>query len=111
MRQGRLIEAGEAHYHVMSRVVDRQFILNDDEKERFRKLLRRVEAFTGVEVLTYCALDNHFHALLRVPEREEIDDAEWERRIKALYARSQALGILDQFTRLREQQCRSIELS
>lgn len=35
MRQGRLTETREAYYHVMSRVVDRQFVLNDDEKERF----------------------------------------------------------------------------
>ena len=39
MRQGRLTESGEAYYHVMSRVVDRQSVLDDDEKERFRKLL------------------------------------------------------------------------
>ncbi len=103
MRQGRLTETVEAYYHTMSRVVDRQFILNDGEKERFRRLLRRVEAFSGVDVLTFACLDNHFHALLRVPEWQEIDDAEWVRRIKALYTKPQALDIIDHFTRLRNQ--------
>ena len=103
MRRARLIETGEAYYHVMSRVVDRQFVLNDDEKERFRKLLRRVEAFSGVDVLTYASLGNHVHALLCVPEREDISDAEWIKRVKALYTKPQALDIIDHFTRLREQ--------
>ena len=60
----------------MSRVVDRQFILNNDEKERFRKLLRRVEGFSGVDVLTFCVLDTHFHALLHVPEREDYTEGQ-----------------------------------
>jgi REP element-mobilizing transposase RayT len=84
MRQGRLTETGEAYYHAMSRVVDRRRVLTDDEKERFRKLLRRVEKLSGVNVLTHSVLGNHFHALLHVPERENISDAEWIKRVKAL---------------------------
>jgi putative transposase len=103
VRQGRLTESRESYYHVMSRVVDRQFVLNDDEKERFRKLLRRVEGFSGVDVMTHSVLGNHFHALLHVPEREDISDTEWIKRVKALYTKPQALDIIDQFTRLREQ--------
>jgi REP element-mobilizing transposase RayT len=103
MRRGRLTETGEAYYHAMSRVVDRQFVLNNDEKERFRKLLRRVEGFSGVDVLTFCVLDTHFHALLHVPEREDISDVEWIKRVKRLYTRQQALDIVGQYTRLREQ--------
>lgn len=103
MRQGRLTESAEAYYHVMSRVVDRQFILTDNEKERFRKLLRRVEGFSGIEVLTFCVLDNHFHIFLLVPERREISDEEWARRVRVLYTKQQTLDIIDQFTRLREQ--------
>jgi REP element-mobilizing transposase RayT len=76
---------------------------NNDEKERFRKLLRRVEGFSGVDVLTFCVLDTHFHALLHVPEREDISDGEWIKRVKALYTKPQALDIVDQYTRLREQ--------
>jgi hypothetical protein len=60
VRQGRLTETGEAYYHAMSRVVDRRLVLTDDEKERFRKLLRRVEGFSGVDVMTHSVLGNHF---------------------------------------------------
>ena len=59
MRVARLKESGKrACYHVMSRVVDRQMVLGSEEKEKFRKLMRAVEAFSGVQVLTYAILDN-----------------------------------------------------
>jgi REP element-mobilizing transposase RayT len=65
MRVARLKESGKrACYHVMSRVVDRQMVLGLEEKEKFRKLMRAVESFSGMNVLTYAILDNHFHILL-----------------------------------------------
>ena len=60
MRTARIKEENGGFYHVLSRVVDRRMVLDDDEKERFRKLMRRTAAFSGVDVLTYAALDNHF---------------------------------------------------
>jgi len=42
------------------------------DKEVFRKILRNQEAFTGVRVVTYCLMSNHFHLLLEVPERESL---------------------------------------
>lgn len=56
-------------YHVMSRVAGGDLLFGDIEKEAFRKLMRRMERFSGVEVLTYVVMGNHFHLLLRVPER------------------------------------------
>jgi len=58
-------------YHVMSRVAGGELLFGDIEKEAFRKLMRRMERFSGVEVLTYAVMGNHFHLLLRVPEREK----------------------------------------
>ena len=40
------------------------------EKEAMVKLLWKMSAFCGVELLTYCVMGNHFHALVRVPDRE-----------------------------------------
>ena len=57
-------------YHSMSRVVGGDLLFGEVEKETFRKLMRRMERFSGVEVLTYAVMGNHFHLLLRVPERE-----------------------------------------
>jgi REP element-mobilizing transposase RayT len=54
-------------------------------KERLRKMIWQVAAFSGVEVLTYCVMSNHFHVLLRVPEPASISDEELMRRYRILY--------------------------
>ena len=96
MRVARLKESGKlACYHVMSRVVDRQMVLGSQEKEKFRKLMRKVESFSGVRVLTYAILDNHFHLLLEVPEPEALSDAQLLKRLHALYPADQVSRIAD----------------
>jgi len=57
-----------AYYHCISRVVDRQFVLGQDEKEKFVQFMRLYEQFCGVRVVTYCIMSNHFHLLLEVPQ-------------------------------------------
>ncbi len=57
--------------HIVDRVVGRQFLLGTEEKEQFRKLLDQLTAFTGLELLTWTCLDNHYHLLLRVPNQVE----------------------------------------
>ena len=96
MRVARLKESGKrACYHVMSRVVDRQMVLGREEKEKFRKLMRAVEAFSGVNVLTYAILDNHFHLLIEVPEPESVTDEDLFRRLGFLYDADQVGRIAD----------------
>ena len=56
-----------SHYHCVSRVVDRRFVFQVHERDVFRKIMRQVEAFSGVRVLTWTILSNHFHVLLEVP--------------------------------------------
>lgn len=79
------VEGGVAVYHAMSRVVGGEMLLGDREKEVLRKMLWKVADFCGVEILTYCVMTNHFHVLVRVPERTEISDEELLRRFKVLY--------------------------
>ena len=57
-------------HHVLSRVVDRRFVLGDEEREYFRKLLFRQAAFAGVEVVAWCFMSNHFHLLVEVPNKD-----------------------------------------
>ena len=57
MRAARIKECGASFYHILSRVVDRRMVLDQDEKERFRALLRAVELFSGCEVLTWVCLE------------------------------------------------------
>lgn len=58
-------------YHVMSRSAGGEMLFGEVEKEAFVKILRRLERFAGVEVVTFCVMDNHFHLLTRVPTREK----------------------------------------
>jgi len=70
----------------MSRIVGGERLLGIREKEVLRKMLWRVADFCGVEILTYAILNNHFHVLVRVPEKgREVSNAELLRRFKVLY--------------------------
>ncbi|MFT5852968.1 MAG: putative transposase [Verrucomicrobiales bacterium] len=75
-------------YHCLSRVVDRRFVFEAHERDIFRKIMRQVEEFSGVRVLTWTILSNHFHLLLEVPPRpaEEPDDAEILERCRTIYS-------------------------
>jgi REP element-mobilizing transposase RayT len=88
MRSLRRIKNTEssAIYHAMSRVVGGQMLLGDREKEVLRKMLWQVADFCGVEVLTYSIMTNHFHVLVRVPEKDRlVSNVELLRRFKVLY--------------------------
>lgn len=92
MRRARVKVEGNAYYHITSRCALQSYLLeNDDEvKTMFLKMLRRAEDFSGVKIVNYCIMDNHFHILLNVPKREEIDDIELERRLRVLYGAKKA---------------------
>jgi REP element-mobilizing transposase RayT len=82
-------------YHVISRVVDRRFVLGSEEKEKFRTLMRMQENFTGCRALSYCLMDNHFHILLEVPPMAGggISDAELLKRLSAIYGEAFVTGV------------------
>jgi putative transposase len=71
IRQFQLGEPGFTHfYHVVSRVAGREVLFDDAEKEAFLKLFRKQLKFSGVRVVSWCFMGNHFHFLLEVPDRE-----------------------------------------
>lgn len=88
MRSARIKLSRPATYHCMSRIIQRQMLLGDVEKERFRSLLRQLEDFCGVQILTYSIMTNHFHLLVKVPARQAISDEELVRRIRRLYSKT-----------------------
>jgi REP element-mobilizing transposase RayT len=103
MRRARVKVVGEAYYHVMSRCALQKYLLGSSEvKEMFLKILGRAERFSGVEVANYCVMDNHFHILVKVPRRVEVDDAELDRRIEALYGSLKAERIFQRWKSLRK---------
>jgi REP element-mobilizing transposase RayT len=60
-------------------------LFDDADKEMLRRMLGVVADFSGVEVLTYCVMSNHFHVLVRVPVQGVLSNGELMRRYKVLY--------------------------
>ena len=88
-------------FHVVSRVVDRRFIFGEKEKTLFMRFMRQYEGFTGVQVVSYCLMSNHFHLLLYVPPRPDvIPEEEVMRRMKCLYSKDQIKEFLSQLEEL-----------
>jgi REP element-mobilizing transposase RayT len=54
------------------------------DREVLRKQLWLVADYCGLQVLTYTILSNHFHVLVRVPEKNVPDDAELLRRYERM---------------------------
>ena len=56
---------------MISLIANRAFYLTDEERTRFVERLWRVAKFSGIEVLAYCFMSNHFHLLVHLPEASE----------------------------------------
>lgn len=105
MRSFRILGQGPCcFYHALSRVIERRFILGEQEQEHFKKLMRAQEAFSGVRVLTWNCMSNHFHMLVAVEDRESeevqaeltrllVDDEAFLARLKPLYSADALDGI------------------
>jgi putative transposase len=91
-------------YHCISRVVDRRFAFEGDEKEKFRMFMRMYEKFTGCRVVSYCLMCNHFHLLLEVPPLPEggFSDSELLERLSALYNPAVVAGVAKELAAARE---------
>jgi putative transposase len=93
-------------FHCVSRVVNRDFVFLDKEREKFAEILRAMETFSGVRVLTWTILSNHFHVLLEVPEKPmgfDLKNVEFWRRIEALYSDEEADEIRATFRSFRDE--------
>lgn len=73
-------------FHIISRVVDRRLLFGDEEKGKMLAILRQFEMFSGIQVLSYCLMGNHFHFLILIPKApENISDGEVEKRMSYIY--------------------------
>lgn len=59
--------------HVTSRTVGQSFLFKDKEKRVFVRMMRQWADFSGIGIITHCLMDNHFHMMLWVPARIELD--------------------------------------
>lgn len=82
-------------YHCINRIVERRFALGDEEKEKFRALMRMNERFSGCRVLSYCLMDNHVHLLVEVPPMPAvgINEKELLHRLGGIYNEAQVAWV------------------
>ncbi len=102
MKAGRIILRQGGVYHCVSRIVDRNYRLGAPEKEVFRSMMRRLESFLDVKVLTYCLMSNHFHLLVETPVPDSIDTltaASLRKRLPLLYRGDALAAVLTELDR------------
>ena len=85
MNYKRIVVAETAYYHCVSQTRGQDMLLGDKEKQKLWGIIENVSKFSGVEVKTYCLLDNQFHMIVKVPKWREVDDAELVQRMRFLY--------------------------
>lgn len=93
----------KAYYHCVSRVVNREFVLGEAEKEQFIAYMRLYERLCGLHVVTFCIMSNHFHILVEVPKRPETlpSDAELATLVEDTKGREQAARLRNWLERWR----------
>ncbi|MGI5869305.1 MAG: transposase [Kiritimatiellia bacterium] len=97
MRLPRVLAKGEGIYHVISRISGQRFLLDEDEKPRLEWLMNAAAGFSGVDILAYAFMDNHFHMLVKVPVPQLVDDQELFRRMRLLYGKKKTDRILTEW--------------
>jgi putative transposase len=96
-------------YHVMSRTCGGEVFFDDVEKEALRRVIWRMAEFSGIKVVTYCLMKNHFHLLVEVRHREmwlqrfEGPDGETKlmEHLRILYSRAYIGLLRDELSDLR----------
>ena len=79
-RRVKSMAEGTAHYHLISRASNRQFLFRKARtKDKLAELVRKAAEFSGIELETCAIMDNHIHVLCtvvrtgdKVPEAERL---------------------------------------
>lgn len=66
----------ETVHHLTSRIAHGVFFLKDCERNDFLSLVKRVSAFSGVELIGWCIMKNHFHLYVYLPQPPILSDDE-----------------------------------
>ena len=91
-------------YHCVSRVVNREFVFGDVEREQQRMFMRMYENFSGCRVLSYCFMSNHFHLLLEVTPMPEggLSDRDLLKRLGAIHNDEEVSAVAEELKEVRK---------
>ncbi len=102
MRTRRLKNEVEGYYHIVSRCVMRQFLFDNKDKETMVKMMRRIEAFSGVRVLAYCFMSNHFHILVHVKKEQNLSEDVLLERVRIMRGEDYTLFLKSRWEQLKK---------
>lgn len=63
-------------HHLTSRIAHRVHLLNDDERNDFMVMVKKVSEFAGVKLIGWCVMNNHFHLYVYLPAPPLLTDDE-----------------------------------
>jgi len=102
-RRKREKSENEMFYHVISRIANQEYLMDDMVKSKMLEMLHASAVFSGVTVCTYMLMDNHFHLLVYVPVSEDapVPENVVLERIRALYGAKEAQRFKDRWAQMR----------
>ena len=73
-------KASETVHHLVSRIAHRVYFLEESERMDFLGIVRRVAEFSGIRLIGWCVMANHFHLMVYLPSPVIVDEPEVLRR-------------------------------
>ena len=98
----RVYAIGDGLYHVVTRIVASAFFLWRAEKDILLAMIKKAAKFGGIQLITYCIMDNHVHLIVYVPMRRPVPDDELVERIQYLYGEEKAQILFNQWREMEE---------
>ena len=94
----------ETVHHITSRIAHKvRFLQESAERNDLLEMIRRAADFTGVRLLGWCIMINHFHMLVFLPTPVELDEKEVLRRYGVLKGAKAAAALEGQLAKLRQE--------
>lgn len=97
------VKEHETVHHLISRIAHRVYFLKDEERMDFLEIVRRTAQFTGVQLLGWCVMGNHFHLLVFLPTPRFVVEQEVIERYGALKGEQASSSITKMFIEWRKQ--------
>ena len=94
----------ETVHHITSRIAHKvRFLQEEAERNDLIEMIRRAAEFTGVRLIGWCIMINHFHILAFLPVPVELEEKEVLRRYEALKGTKAAAVFQCLLVKLRQQ--------
>ena len=91
-------------HHITSRIAHKvRFLQEEAERDDLIEMIRRAADFTGIKLLGWCIMINHFHILAYLPMPVAVDEKEILRRYGVLKGRKCAVAFEEKLAKLHQE--------